>query len=55
VRVEAARLCLERLVQAFAEVDTSNGGPSIRVDDDILARQRRYDIRSLTIGWQWRP
>ncbi len=49
---EAARdLAFGRLVEAFEAIDTAGGG-AIRIDDEILARQRRYDRWPLRPPWR---
>jgi hypothetical protein len=47
--VESNRLSFEKLVEAFAAIDTPGGGPDVAVADDELVAQRRHD------RWMTRP
>jgi len=52
-RIAAARLSLELLEQAFAEIDTDAVSGTVSIDDEVLARQRRLD--RWTFGPRWTP
>lgn len=54
VRIEASRLCLQKLEEAFAAVDTPAGGAPIALDDPELKAQRWNDRWRLT-GSRWSP
>lgn len=51
VRVRAERIAFRKLAEAFEAIDT-NAGPRIRIDDEILARQRRRDRWVLRAPWR---
>jgi hypothetical protein len=51
VRLEAARLFDAALLDAFAALDTPEGGPAVRIDDRDLSPQRRHDRFLLRARW----
>jgi hypothetical protein len=53
IRVEAARLSMKLLEEAFAEIDTDATSGTVAVDDELLVRQRRLDRWSF--GPRWTP
>lgn len=53
VRIKTDALFFERLQEALAQLDTAADGPVARLDDEILARQRRYD--RLMTRTRWTP
>ena len=53
-RIEASRLCMRKLEEAFAAIDTPTGGPPIALDDPELKAQRWNDRWKL-LGPRWCP
>lgn len=50
IRLEAARIAFEKLVEAFEAVDTPGGG-RLKLDDEVLRKQRRRDLWGLRSPW----
>lgn len=49
IRIKASELFLERLEDAFCEIDSDGSGADIKIDEEVLARQRvrdRWVVRS---------
>lgn len=54
IRLQAAKLCRERLIAAVRNLDTPAGGPPIEIKSHPLLRKRPRRLR-FAPGYQWMP